>query len=86
MRRESHIAHTVRALLQALSFEHANTKRLNAENDSLPVRLIRSKNTIAFTEYYNIYITCIFSFCQVVIMIFCLLNQFSFSKIHSSSS
>jgi len=51
MRRESHIAHTVRVLLQALSFEHANTKRLNAENDSLPVRLIRSNNTIVFTEY-----------------------------------
>ena len=38
MRRKAHLAHFVRGLLQAISFEHANTKRLNAENDSLPVR------------------------------------------------
>ena len=71
MRCESHIAHTVRVLLQALSFEHANTKRLNAENDSLPVRLIRSKNTIAFTEYYNTYYIQISGYCQPKINIFC---------------
>ena len=41
MRRKSHTAHAVRVLLQALSFEPANTKRLNAENDSLPVLLIK---------------------------------------------
>ncbi len=68
MRRQSHLARFVRGLLQDFHLSLRIRKDLNAESDSLTVRLIDRITLLFFTEYCNIYITPTFVSCQVLIV------------------
>lgn len=67
MRCKTHLAHFVRGLLQAFHLSLRIRKDMNAESDSLTVRLINRIALLFYRASLCIYITFLFYFCQVSI-------------------